>query len=357
MKAITSLITLLLFFSLELSAQLNLKAISEPSKEVQLAVDSIFNSLTTRQRVGQMVFLAAGSNGRKEADLLQLLKDDLAGGIIFLGGTADEFKVLKKGFDTLAHLPLIYSIDAEPSLMQYKLKNIQTFAKTNTLKDSAMMDSAVNVIDSHLMDLGVTVNYAPVCDLTPENEVIGHRSLGKNVDSVVWLSEVFMRRSLSHGILPVIKHFPGHGNVEGDSHKKLVYINGDFKELDVFSKMIALDAPCVMVGHIAIRNNPYASEMPATCSKLVVTDLLRDSLGFKGLVITDALNMGAVSNIDGAGFLAMEAGCDIVLMPLDVEDVVNRAIEKIKEDDDFALQIEASVKRILTLKYQQGLVK
>jgi len=326
------------------------------SQELPAVVDSIYNSMTTRQRVGQMIFLAAGEHGRKNEELHKLIRADALGGIIFLGGTADEFRKMKVGYDSLTQVKLLYSLDAEPSLMKYKLRNIKTFARTNTLKDSSAIDSVASIIDSHLIDLGIHINYAPVCDLTPLNEVIGHRSFGKNVDSVAMLSKVFIDRSIADNILPVIKHFPGHGNVEGDSHKKLVFIDGEFKELEVFRKMIDMGVPGVMVGHIAIRNNPYASEMPATCSRLAVTDLLRDSLGFDGLVFTDALNMGAVSSIDNAGFLAMEAGCDVILMPLDPEMVIDSALKKIKEDDEFALQIETSVKRILLFKYSLGLL-
>lgn len=338
-------------------AQLRVSDLTEPSAKVQRAVDSVYNALTTRQRVGQMVVVAAGSLGISEKELDHLISNDLVGGVIFLGGTAEEFKVMKKSFDAKADIPLLYSIDAEPSLMSRKLRNIPSFAKTNTLTDSFKMDSAVQLIDSHLMDLGVTINYAPVCDLTPKNEAIGNRSLGKNVDTVVELSQVFVERSLQDGILPVIKHFPGHGNVQGDTHERLVYIDGEFQELEVFARMVELEVPCVMVGHIAIVNNPYASDMPATCSRRAVTDLLRDSLGFEGLVVTDALNMGAVSNIKNAGYLAMKAGCDMILMPIDAETVVDKAVEKIKEDDEFALQLEASIKRILTLKYLQGLIQ
>ena len=106
------------------------------------------------------------------------------------------------------------------------------------------------------------------------------------------LSKAFVNASLRDNVLPVVKHFPGHGNVQGDSHKKLVYIDGEMKELSVFQEMIAIGCPSVMVGHIAIKNNPYASKMPATCSGKAVTDLLRDSLGFEGLIITRCFKYG-----------------------------------------------------------------
>lgn len=326
-----------------------------PSDSVKQKVDSIYNSLTSKQRLGQMIVLAAGEYGRPVDELKGLIDNHEIGGIIFLGGTAQEFKEIKKELDgTSMVVPLSYSIDAEPSLLHYKLRNVSSFAKTNTLHSPQMVDSVVRIIDSMLHDVGIDINYAPVCDLTPENEVIGHRSFGKNGDTVLMLSKAFVKSSLQDGVLPVVKHFPGHGNVQGDSHKKLVYIDGEMKELSVFQDMIKFGCPSVMVGHIAIKNNPYASELPATCSKRVVKDLLRDSLGFDGLVITDALNMGAVSNIENSGYLAMQAGCDVILMPKDPEAVLELALKQIKEDELFALQIEASVRRIILLKYLQG---
>ena len=349
------------FFSVLLSgvfAQIPADLFSNPDPSRLRKVDSIYHTMTFAERIGQMVFVASGTLGRSEAELKLLVEEKKVGGIIFLGGTSDDFKVTVKTLNeqALTGIPLLYSLDAEPSLIRYKLKEVGTFVKTNALKTPDEVDSAVTIIDQMLANVGVTVNYAPVCDLTPSNEVIGHRSFGKSEDSVVLLSKAFIDKSLKDGVLPVIKHFPGHGNVEGDSHKKLVYINGPFKELNVFKRMIDLGAPSVMVGHIAVKNNKYASEEAATCSPLIVSSLLRDSLGFQGLVITDALNMGAVSAMENPGLKAMVAGCDVILMPKDVNLLHETALKKLKEDDIFALQLEASVKRILLLKVYQGLL-
>ncbi|MFY0671961.1 MAG: glycoside hydrolase family 3 protein [Bacteroidia bacterium] len=357
MKFLT-LLFISLFASMGASAQLSNRVCEPGDSSIDKKVDSLYNELTSKERIAQMLFVAAGEYGRTTTEVEQLARENKIGGIIYLGGTASEFKAIgskvnaaNKGF-----VPLLYSLDAEPSLIKYKLRNVGAFAKTNTLKDSTAVVGAVTTIDSMLNDVEVTMNYAPVCDLTPENEVIGHRSFGKNEDTVVMLSQHFINASLNDNILPVIKHFPGHGNVVGDSHKKLVYIDGEMKELETFKRLIDAGAPSVMVGHIAIRNNDFATEMPSSCSRLVVTQLLRDSMKFNGLIITDALNMGGVAAIENAGFKAMEAGCDVILMPLDIDLVLNAALKKVKEDEVFALQLEFSVKRILRLKYAQELI-
>ncbi|MGB0431876.1 MAG: glycoside hydrolase family 3 N-terminal domain-containing protein [Bacteroidia bacterium] len=354
----TTLIICLLSLIPAVKAQLPANLFSISDTVIEQKVDSIYNSLTTKERIAQMIFIAAGDYGRKTDEVQNLVSQRKVGGIIYLGGTAAEFKEIGESVNKANNdfVPLLYSIDAEPSLIKYKLRNVADFAKTNTLKDSVAVVNAVSLINSMLNDVEVTINYAPVCDLTPENEVIGHRSFGKNEDTVVMLSQYFIDKSLQGGVLPVIKHFPGHGNVVGDSHKKLVYIDGEMQELNTFKRMINNGAPSVMVGHIAIQNNEFETTMPSSLSHRVVTDLLRDSLNFSGLIITDALNMGAVSSIKNAGFLAMQAGCDVILMPLNVDQVIDSAYIKVKEDENFALQIESSVKRILKLKYAQGLI-
>ncbi|MBI3142225.1 MAG: glycoside hydrolase family 3 protein [Bacteroidetes bacterium] len=350
---------LLLFLCLikPLHGQLPKDLFSDPAPRAAHFVDSVYNSLTTKERVGQMVFVAAGSFGIPYSEVQRLAGSRQIGGIIFLGGTASGFAQMKKELDSLTQpgVPLTYSIDAEPSLIPYKLKNITEFAKTNSLDSKQAVDSVVYIIDSMLLEIGIGINYAPVCDLSPKNEVIKHRSFGANTDSVTMLAKEFVQSSLRDGVLPVIKHFPGHGLVQGDSHKQLVYIDGPMKELPIFRHLISWGAPCVMVGHIALRNNTLATELPATCSREIVTKLLRDSLGFQGLIVTDAFNMGAVANIPNAPFLAMQAGCDIVLMPNNVDQLLNQALIKAKEDEHFALQLETSAKKVLLLKYYQGL--
>lgn len=323
----------------------------------EIKLDSVYNRMTTKERLGQLLVVAAGYHGRKATEVVELAEEKKIGGVIWLGGTASEFAEMKVQFDSVSKsIGLLYAIDAEPSLMHYKLKNIESFIKTKDIESKEDCDSVTAMIDSHLMDLGVHINYAPVADLTPENEVIGHRSFGKDSQRVREMCLTFIDQSLEDEIYPVIKHFPGHGNVVGDSHKKLVYIDGEMKELPVFERLVKAGAPMVMVGHIAVKNNAYSSELPATCNRELVTELLRDSLAFNGLIITDALNMGAVTQLENPGFLALKAGCDQILMPRDVDAVLRDAMDLIKEDEQFALQVELSVKRTLALKHQLGLL-
>lgn len=361
MKLVILLLCCLAFISTKLTAQragnnAQLEYFELDSSE-SLLIDSLYNSLTSAERIGQMIFLSVGKNGRSMEELNQLLNTVPIGGIILLGGFRSEYLSYQQQLDSLNNsVPLLYSIDAEPSLMPYKLYDYQTFKATSLLRDSAEIDSVLSIIHTELEKLNVTINYAPVADLSRNREIIGQRSFGADTDYVMKRCMDFISISLRDGVLPVIKHFPGHGYVQGDSHKKLVYIDGEMQEVPVFDRLIKAGAPAVMVGHIAIENNEYASDLPATCSQKLVQGLLRDSLGFEGLIITDAFNMGALQGIEGASFKAVEAGCDIILMPTDPIELFNAVIEKVKEDEKFALRIEKSVKRILRLKVKAGLI-
>ncbi|MFZ1462332.1 MAG: glycoside hydrolase family 3 N-terminal domain-containing protein, partial [Ignavibacteria bacterium] len=142
------------------------------------------------------------------------------------------------------------------------------------------------------------------------------------------------------------------GNVNGDRHKELVFINGELKELDVFKEMVKIGVLSIMVGHIAIEKNGKYNPVgfPSTLSRKIVTDLLKNELGFKGLIITDAMNMEAVTKFPSPSLKAIEAGCDMVLMPSDEAKLINTVKEKMDKDPVFMKQIYESVRKIIRVK-------
>ena len=157
-------------------------------------------------------------------------------------------------------------------------------------------------------------------------------------------------------VIATAKHFPGHGNVSGDSHNKVVYINGELKELWIFKEAIDAGVISVMAGHIAIKNNPqYNTDgVPATMSRKIIQGLLRDELGFKGLIVTDGMNMGAVK-ISNASLKAFKAGCDLLLMEPDERGLHSAIMNEISSNDEMRTQMEGSVKRIIRAKVCLGL--
>lgn len=324
-----------------------------PDDSLQKKVDVIYQSLNDEQRVGQLVILSVGTLGKPTERVLSLAKKGQLGGVIYLGGTEKDFLNIHSKLvnANTSGIPLLFSLDAEPTLLPRKMSSVDQFISTSDLTNANMVDSAVKALDSIINRVNVKMNFAPVTDLSPNNEVIGKRSFGSDPKHVFDMNLAFCLRSIQDGIVPVIKHFPGHGFVQGDSHKKLVYIENELKELNVFRALMASGMPAVMVGHIAINNGKYATQgLPATLSKNLVTDLIRDSLSYNGIVITDALNMGALSEWPDAPFMALQAGCDLILMPIDEQRFIERSVEEIKKDKAFALQVERSVKKIILLK-------
>ncbi|UTW64001.1 glycoside hydrolase family 3 protein [bacterium SCSIO 12741] len=331
---------------------------------VENRVDEIFQSLNDTARVAQMVVTSAGELGKPEKVVIQLARENKIGGIVFLKGTKEDHKRLIDSINAISssqgYLPLLYSIDAEPSLFNGRLQGTETLMNTADIKTVQQSDSVARIINEQLLDIGFRQNFAPVADISPQNEAIRNRSFGNDKDTVIELSKQFIQTTQEQGIIATAKHFPGHGLVKGDTHEKSVYIDGELQELDVYPPLIEAGVLSIMIAHITIRNNPkYNTDgLPASCSRNIVTDLLKEELGFKGLVITDALNiMKAVTIIDDAPLLASKAGNDMLLMPIDETKTIESILDEMENDSDYKTQVYQSVKKIIRLKLFLGLME
>lgn len=326
-------------------------------------VNKIYNGLAEEERIGQLIVTVAGKYGKPYSEVSKLVEKKLIGGVLMLKGSAVEFKEqidnLKKISKEKKSLPLIFSCDAEPSLINNKITGSKPFKKTSDINTKEEAKQTAEDISKYIKSLGFNQNYAPVCDLDINKEIIGDRSFGSDIKKVTELANEFIRVTQDNNIIATAKHFPGHGNVKGDSHKNLVYINGELKELEVFERAIKDGKVIsVMVGHIAVEGNKEynTGQMPATLSRKIVTTLLKEKIGFEGIVITDAMNMEGVSKIKSPSLKALLAGCDMILMPSDVGVLITSVKEKTKEDPGFSAQIEKSVKKIIKLKICLGLI-
>jgi beta-N-acetylhexosaminidase len=176
---------------------------------------------------------------------------------------------------------------------------------------------------------------------------------------VINFSNAFINTTQQNNIIATAKHFPGHGYVVGDSHEKLLKIDGKMREVPNYIPVIENGVLSIMVAHIAVANNEKynTSGLPSTCSRAIVTDLLKKELNFKGLVITDAMNMGGVVAVPHSGLKAIQAGCDQILMPVKEEEDANDILEAMLADEDFKNQVYASVKKIIRLKICLGLIQ
>lgn len=352
-----------LFLSLNSNAQrFTLQDFFVYDASLEQVTDSIFEQLNDTARVGQMIIPAAGGHGKPTEHLNQLISKKYVGGILLLNGTKAGFTEMVKQFNTLntqsGGLPLLYSADAEPSLIGYKIKDCSPVKKANLMVSRDEVRFYAESICKDLKDIGINYNYAPVVDMSP-NEAITYRSFGDNADTAQIWSRIFIEETQKRGIVATAKHFPGHGYVVGDTHKKLVYIDGEMQEVDNYKPLIDAGVLSIMVAHIAIKNNEKynTNDMPSTVSRNIVTGLLKDELNFKGLVITDALNMGGVVSIPNCELKAAQAGCDLLLMPVNEEKAVTDIVSAIQTDGAFKQQIYASVRKIIRLKICLGIIR
>ena len=319
-------------------------------------VKDVFNNLEATERIAQMIVVAAGTTGKPTKTVDQLIRKKAIGGVLMLSGEKEQIKKLVYRFDSLSSkhglLPLIYSSDAEPSLINRKIKGTQIVPKTVELGSKEICDSVTQIISGELLSMGIRHNYAPAVDLSSNNEAITNRTFGSDSATVVSLSSTFVKTSQQAGVIATAKHFPGHGLVSGDTHNKLVTIDGDMQEVGNYKPLIKRGVISIMVGHIAVMNNAKyeTNGLPSSCSKVIVTDLLKGELAFKGIVITDAMNMGALQSIENASLKAVEAGCDMILMEPNESKLIDLVHKKYLENEDFKNQIDQSVRKILRLK-------
>jgi beta-N-acetylhexosaminidase len=326
------------------------------NQDLEFKTDSIFNSLNENERVAQLIMPAAGKYGKSHETINGLIKDGLIGGILMLNGTVDEFTKWIKGYNDLnstnGNLPFLYSADAEPSLVNRKIMGSTPVKKANEIESIEEVESVTQKISTDLNQIGINYNFSPVVDMSP-NSTVGYRSFGKNPENIIPWSNQFIQTTQKNNIIATAKHFPGHGLVSGDTHKSLQVINGDLQEIKNYPPLIQNGVLSIMVAHIAIENNIAFSTngLPATCSPKIVRDLLRDSLKFQGLIVTDAMNMGGVRNVPNNSIKAIAAGCDILLMPADARLAHKELLDAyIKNLDGIQTTIDSSVKRIIRMK-------
>ena len=332
------------------------------NQALEFQTDSIFNSLSKKERVAQLIMPAAGKYGKSHETINGLIKDGLIGGILMLNGTVDEFTKWIKGYNKLnltnGNLPFLYSADAEPSLVNRKIMGSTPVKKANEIESIEEVESVTQKISTDLNKIGINYNFSPVVDMSP-NSTVGYRSFGKNPENIIPWSNQFIQTTQKNNIIATAKHFPGHGLVSGDTHKSLQVINGDLQEIQNYPPLIQNGVLSIMVAHIAIENNAAFSTngLPATCSPKIVRNLLRDSLKFKGLIVTDAMNMGGVRNVPNNSIRAIAAGCDILLMPADARIAHRELLDAYNKNlDGIQKTIDSSVKRMIRMKLCLGLL-
>jgi beta-N-acetylhexosaminidase len=367
-------------------AQLTTSSRAPRALDTAAWVDSTLASLSPRQRVGQLVMFwvlgdYASFSDSIFAETIRRVEQEGVSGITMSLGTpievADKINLLQRR----ARIPLLVASDLEPALMRLETAVFPHYlletgggtafptamAIAATGRDQDAYDVA-RAIAREAKAVGIHVNFAPVVDVNvnPNNPVIGTRSFGEDAQRVARLSAEFVRGTHDGGVLATAKHFPGHGDTDVDSHVGLPVVTADLArmqavELVPFRAAIAAGADLVMSSHIALPALGGDSTTPATLRKDVMTSLLRDSLRFRGLTITDALSMQGVGkgySIMESTVLSLKAGTDILLLgPGDnVTAAIDGVMAGIQRGDLTQARIDSSARKILWTKARLGLV-
>ena len=350
-------------------------------------VEEALSAMTTEEKVGQL--LIAGFYGTQAGEEVRSYIQDLhVGGVILYGRnveSAGQLLELTNGLKALAEdgIPLLISTDQEGGLVErmppevHRLPNAYHFGQIDD--PEARMNACFTLgqtLAAQCATFGINMDFAPVMDIwsNPDNTVIGERAFGSDAATVTGAANETALGILSGGVIPVAKHFPGHGDTETDSHLGLPVVDKTKEELLDFELRPfrqAIDTTCVfgtyggdtsipaiMVGHILV--SQIDPERPASLSPAVVTGLLREELGFDGVVVTDDLTMGAVTQSYGLGeaaVLAVEAGCDLLLVCHEegsVEEAYTALLEAVDSGRLSQDRLDQSVRRILALKQDYG---
>lgn len=362
--------SLFFFVTLALFSQNNNPLIDTENPAAQQKwVDSVYNSFSLEQKIGQLFMVDVFSRDPKAKTdkVKKLIAENYIGGVIFSKGGPIRQAKLNNEFQDLAKTPLLVGMDAEWGL---SMRLDSTFAypwnmTLGAIKDNAIVEEVGYRIGEHSKRMGVHINFAPVVDINinPKNPIIGNRSFGEDRENVTQKAISFMQGMQRAGVLANAKHFPGHGDTDTDSHKSLPTLmfsrsRLDSVELYPYRRIIKSGVSSVMVAHLNIPSLENNEEIPSSISENIVTTLLQEELGFQGLIFTDALNMKGASNfkepgeIDLAAFLA---GNDILLISEDIPKAQALLIKSYKENVFTEKRLAHSVKKILQAKYKVGL--
>lgn len=345
----------------QIQTHFELQDFLKENKDLDAAVEQVFASLDDTAIVAQLIMPAVGRLGQEKATIDQHIKERIIGGVLMLNGTKDGFTTWINDFEAqnkkYGNLPFLYSADAEPSLVNRKIMGSTPVKKANEMQSIAEVRSCAQTISKDLNAIGINYNFSPVVDMSP-NATVGFRSFGAVPANIIPWSGAFIEETQAQGIIATAKHFPGHGLVSGDTHKSLQVIDGELKEIQNYPPLIAQGVLSIMVAHIAVQNNPKynTNGLPSTCSKAIVTDLLKNEMGYKGLIVTDAMNMGGVVAVPEAAYKAVAAGCEIILMPVDAKKAHAEILSHYRKDPVFKAQVDAAAKKVIRMKIALGLL-
>ncbi len=332
-------------------------------------VDSVFNSLSDDERIAQLMVIRAHSN--LGADHVARVAEDIqkynVGALCFFQGGPVRQANLTNYYQRIAKTPLMVTIDGEWGLGM-RLDSVAKFPYQLTLgaiSDERLVYKMGVAVGEQCKRIGVHVNYAPVVDINnnPNNPVIGYRSFGEDRDKVSRYGVAYMKGMQDAGIMACAKHFPGHGDVDVDSHYDLPVIKKTMSQLDSmelvpFRAVFDAGIGSVMIAHLSIPSIDNTANRATSISKNSVTGLLRDKMGYEGLTFTDALEMKGVAKYFPGGVIAVEAliaGNDMLCLPASVPETIEAVKKAISEKRLSWEDIYSKLRKVLASKYQLGM--
>ena len=342
---------------------------NKPKLTAQQWTDSVFNSLNDDEKIAQLMVVRAHSN--LGADHVAKVVEDIqkykVGALCFFQGGPIRQANLTNYYQSIAKTPLMVTIDGEWGLGM-RLDSVIKFPYQLTLgaiNDENLVYRMGLAVGEQCKRIGVHVNYAPVVDINnnPNNPVIGYRSFGEDKDKVSRYGVAYMKGMQDAGIMACAKHFPGHGDVDVDSHLDLPVINKSLKQLDSmelvpFRAVFAAGIGSVMIAHLYIPAIDNTANRATSISKNNVTQLLKNKMGYEGLTFTDALEMKGVAKYFPGGTIAVEAliaGNDMLCLPASVPETIEAVKKAIAEKRLSWEEINEKVKKVLISKYNLGL--
>lgn len=369
MQYLKSLVLLLVFTSVLHAQDTPDPLLAKDTIAQKKWVNDQYNSMTLEEKIGQLYMVQVFSNqsAKEKNAVVNLIRDNKIGGLIYSKGGPVRQAKLNNELQAAAKIPLLIGMDAEWGLSM-RLDSTYAFPWNMTLgaiKNNQLIEQTGRQLGEHCKRIGVHFNFAPVVDINtnPNNPIIGNRSFGEDRDNVTDKALAFMKGMQSVGVLANAKHFPGHGDTSSDSHKTLPTVDFDEKRIDSielypYKKLIKEGLSSVMVAHLNIPSLEPRDGYPSTLSENIVTNILKQRLGFKGLIFTDALTMKGASNFSAPGDIdlaAFKAGNDVMLMSGDVPTAIDKFVEAYNNKDISEARLAHSVKKILMAKYKVGL--
>ena len=332
-------------------------------------VNTILNKMTNEEKIGQLFMVQAYSTNDtlNEKKVEELIKKYHAGSLIFMQGTPQRQAELTNTYQAMSKYPLLVALDAEWGL-DMRLDNAFRYPWNMTLgavRDNSLIEKFGEQLGKHCKRLGIHINFAPVVDINinPKNPIIGNRSFGEDKNNVTDKAIALTRGMQRFGVMANAKHFPGHGDTAADSHHTLPVINFDSVRLDTlelypYYKLFDENLGSVMTAHLSIPKLEPNIKLPSSLSKKITTGLLKEKMGFKGLIITDGLNMKAAADFATSKEINLEAilaGNDLLLIPHEVPATMEFFLKAIKEKKLTIERLDESVRKILKAKYWAGL--